>query len=752
MQQPVNSCVMDIDEKLNDIIFKYHLDDVYPDYKKMLQAEKLVEELAKSWIGKGKIACIVTYDSDIHHWKHFLREGQNVEFIRCVKKAIPETCDEVYDLEKKFFGKKWQEYSGVYILSLSGAAFIKRWLRMHAVEHVFLYDYFALHGLYFSKDWDTLLSDDSMEYWTERYWTKLKQNYISMEIMDVLAELETDKDVVLKRLHWKKAFFLALYIRDFCLAEDLIQSISVVSDAEKQAWADITKLLCNIRQNLHSCQRRDMLVLWTDAIPYEEIDKIKYLREKMDKGICFDNMFTVVAYTNPTLKAMLCNKMPIDDDSYSIHEISSKNSIVYRDLEKAGYKIVTIGGYWPAISPVNRSDRYHRAYVPTSMILWDLWRNVLRESNTCFFLAHAFLESHGPHLSIGVEDQYWDSDDTRCSVGCAYLDKQYKFYLDALPTNMVKFYMTDHGNIKYQNCFHVYFVAETGEPARHVREMCSYYDFCKLLRQVIRKEPVNENAFARKFIKVQDLDCYSPVINSLWIKRRVRGHMRVVGYHGVIDKTHIYLKFTNGMEWFVRRGRVSEEPNLFVEHIEDANQIEKYRSLLGEIPEPSPAIKKKLRYAKYLQKVYENARPRNERKYKLLNEWIQGFPKGSLVIRTGGLNAVSFYEFLEQENRKRIVGFIDQNADCSAIKFGKPIFSDIQAIPDSVQGILFVSYKLLPILSEEAKHYPKRVKVMNPYAYLAEKGIICKTGVAEYELTAEDCDVGFPFDEIDEEI
>ena len=71
MTQSVNSG-FDIDEKLNDIIFKHHLDDVYPDYKKMLKAEKLAEELVKSWIVKNKLPILSTPKAI---------NGQNVEFV-----------------------------------------------------------------------------------------------------------------------------------------------------------------------------------------------------------------------------------------------------------------------------------------------------------------------------------------------------------------------------------------------------------------------------------------------------------------------------------------------------------------------------------------------------------------------------------------------------------------------------------------------------------------------------------------------
>lgn len=757
MQQYVNNSGFDIDEKLNEIIFKHHLDEVYPDYKKMLEAEKLAKELAKSWISKGKIACIVTYESDIHLWKHFLRDGQKVEFIRCAKKMpVPGFNNEYYDVEKKLGATEWEKYSEVYVLSLEGSSIIQWWLRTHGVEHVFIYDYFDIHGCHFSKDWDNILMDPAMEYWTYRYGDNPKKNHISIAVIHMLGRWKYDKNPDMKQLHWRKSFFLALYIRDFVLAEMLIKNVPVSCEQSVEAWKEITVLIEQIKARIQACTRKDILMLWTDAVPYDDIWKIPFLKEKMKTGVCFDNMFSVNRNTNPTFKALLCHKLPVDEDSYSIGQISRENSIVLRDLEENGYSPVVIGGSWSAVPATIQSDKYHRDYTPTSMILWDLWRNILLGSSPCYFLTHSLTESHSPYLSMGVEDYILVDDGARYSASCGYLDKQYHYYLDTLPENMVKIFMTDHGKEKYQTRFHAFFVVENREPPRRVVEMCSYYDFFKLLRQIMKGETIDEREFAREFVRVQDLDLYSPVSNARIIKYRIPVKIQDFGYHGVIDKDYIYLKFTNGIEWLAQRGRFNEEPDLFGEHIADKKQLEKYRMLMGKIPEPSAAIKNKLRYAEYLRKVYENAKERNkvnvEKKCRLLNGWVSQYGKGMLAIRTGGLNAVFFYNKLSPENQERIAGFIDRDPNCSAAWFGKPVFSDVQSVPSNVKGILLVSYILLPELREEVSRYPDGIEALDPYLYLDENEISYSAGIAEYEMLEEDYDVGFPFDEIDEEI
>lgn len=752
MKQSV-SCGVDIDEKLNNIIFKYNLDDVYPDYKKMLQAEKLAAELAKSWIGKGKIACIATYQSDIHRWKHFLRDDQDVEFIRCVKKfPVTSILDEFYDLEKKLGSKNWGKYSGVYILSLEGAAFIQRWLRMHGIEHLFIYDYFAIHELYFSHDWDTLLTDSAMEYWTYRFLDNLKNNNINIEVIQILEEWKKDKEPLVKEFHWKKAFFLALYIRDFILAEQLIEKAPSSCSQELCAWKEVTVLLGEIKAKLKSCHRRDILLLWTDAVPYEDIEKIQYLKEKMDTGICFDNMFSVNGYTNPTFKAIFCNKLPVDENSYSIERISTENSIVLRELKENGYKPVLIGGVWSAVPASIQSGKYHGKRTPASMILWDLWRNILLNSEPCFFLAHALIESHPPFLSVGVYDRILDDDGARYTASSEYLNRQYCYYLDILPKSMAKLYMTDHGKDEYQTKFHAFFVVENGEPHRHITEMCSYHDLFRLLHQVMKDEIIDEKKFSKEYIHVQELDHYMPVVNARIIKYHFPLHINYFGYHGVIDKDYIYLKFTNGIEWMAERGREGEEASLFSNRIDAPEEINKYRKMLGSIPELPPALQIKLRYAKYLQKAYKNALPRNLEKQRLLNEWVANYPRESLAIRTGGINAVGFYDMLSSDNRERIWCFIDRNPACMAAQRGLKVVKEIGDVSADVKGVVFVSYKFLEEMKKESLNYSSDIEILDAFEYLKNKGIVCKTGIAEYELTAEDCDVGFPFDEIDEEI
>jgi len=752
MRQSANSSRFDIDEKLNEIIFKYHLDDVYPDYKKMLQAEKLADELTKSWIGNGKIACIVTYESDIHRWKHFLRYGQEVEFIRCSRKTGVRDSSRVYDTEEKLGQKKWEEYSGVYVLSMEGSFFIRHWLRTHGVSYVFLYDYFASQGLFFSKDWDTLLTENSTEAWAAAYWHKPKRNFLFFEILTATEEWRCNTEPALKELNWKRAFFLSLYIRDFCLADKLVRNCPSDYGVAKKAWKEISNLIKDIRKEIKKCSKRHILLLWTDAVPYEDIDKIPFLANKMDTGICFDNMFTVNGNTNPTLKALFCHKMPVAGDSYSIKKISAENSGVYKELERHDYNITMLGGYWDSILPANKSDRYFQRFSPVSLMLWDLWKNMIQAEKPCFWAVHEILESHFPFLSANLTDEVFRSDGKRFFAACDYIDKQYHFYLDELPQCMVKIYMTDHGQEEYCKRYHTFFLVENGEKPCHVDGMCSYYDFDIIIKRILNGESLTDKVLTRKYVLIQDLDLYSPEANAAFIKHCLPGRITTVGYHGIIDKKYIYIKFNNGIEWMAERGKAGPEPNLFSERIDAPGQLDKYRKWLGDIPEPSPTIKKKLRYARYLQKAYENARPRNLEKHHMLNEWIRKYPKGSLAIRTGGFNALGFYDLLTPDNQERIACFVDRDSACKAAQRGKRVLSDFDAVPSDIKGIVLVSYKFFSEIEKEIERYTGVMEILNPFEYLKTKGLVCKAGVAEYELTKEDYDVGFPFDEIDGEI
>ena len=737
----------DINQTLNDIIIKYELDAYYPNFQKRLQAEKIMGDFFRG--KKGRIAFIASFASDFYHIRHFVRDGLQGEYFLCERThEYTKSYEEAFAVQK-LADVDWSQYDEIMVVSLEGSSFLKHWLRARGIRYTFLYDLFERNGVVFDKEWDSLLPDPAMEWWTYYDGDPPKQNYIMMELSEQLREYQTAQDEAVRQLHLHKTYFLALYVKDFILAAQCAAWLGESSSRQAASWREIEDLLAAIKKRLAERETKDVLVLWTDAMPYEDISWIPFLAEKMGAGICFDHIFTVCPYTNPTLKAILCGKMPIDENTYAIKVITEENSPVYQILNQYGYTRRIIGD-WLSIRPEDSSSLCHIPYEPATLGLWDLWRNLLLSEKPIFCLVHNLEETHTPHLSPLISDSDMDHAYSRFEKSCAWLSEQYAYYLPPLSQKMLKFYLTDHGKSLYKNRFHTYLVVE-GEAIqpRRIDRLCSLVDFHRLLGQLLEKNEVDEERLQRDYVEVQDLDVYNAGYSARLIADKGAIDTYFFGYHGIVTDEYMYLHFNDGREWFVRRGTYVPEPNLFGSYICDASNIEPFRRLVEAKEKNVPSFKEKLKYSRYVYQVFTRAKARNQRKQALLNDGLRQYPRGSVLLRTGGDYALRVYGLLSPEVRSCIGGFIDVNLNCSGAELGLPVYAALADVPAATQAVLLAGRRtLMGRLREEAAAWEGQFAILDPYHFLAEHGIICRHGVGDFEPADEDYDVGFPFDEV----
>lgn len=736
----------DITQTLNTIIITYDLDEYYPNFRKRLQAEKILEKFFAEQ--EGRIACIASYASDLALFRHFLGKSGRGDYFLCPRTRDFEVAyDAAYDVKKLEF-VDWDEYAAILVVSLEGASFIRHWLRRHGAAHIFLYDLFALQGIVFDKEWTSLLSDPAMEWWTYAEDREPKCAYLTAEILEQIQGYRVAKCAEERKLYLDRIFFLSLYTKDFLLARQCVERMGTEARRQRAAWREVEALLTAIKKKLAQTARKDILLLWTDALSYEDIHQVPFLERKRREGISFDNIFTVCPHTNPTIKTLLCGKMPVDEDTYSLQEITEENSPVYRELRRYGYGICVIGD-WPSIREEERSSCRHEAYEPVSMGLWDLWRNILQSDQPMFFLVHALQESHSPYLSPLLLDEDMDNEYLRFNKSCAYLSTQYEAYLPSLSPAMVKIYLTDHGKEWYATRFHTYLVIEgEGLRPRRIPSLCSFVDFPRLMAQLLRDQTVDEAALRRDYVEVQDLDMYNPAHIAAFVAKKYAVCVGCFGYYGVITEEYLYLRFTDGREWFVKRGTEVIEPNLFGSFLCNEGAVEPFRAIVDARVQGRPSFQEKLKYSRYVYEVFRRARKRNLEKKALLDGWLEQYPLGSIAIRTGGEYAGHLYSILSDAARKRIGGFVDMNRQCLCAGFGLPVYGALDELPASMTSVFLAGRRtLVERLRDEAAAHEERFRILDPYRFLEEHGIFCRHGVGEFEAEEGDYNVGFPFDE-----
>ena len=136
-----------------------------------------------------------------------------------------------------------------------------------------------------------------------------------------------------------------------------------------------------------------------------------------------------------------------------------------------------------------------------------------------------------------------------------------------------------------------------------------------------------------------------------------------------------------------------------------------------------------------------------EKKVELIDLLFDEIDSNSVALRTGGYHSLCLYSLLSASNREKIKYIIDSNEDCLCKQLGIRIVSSLQSDIDTV---VLSSKDLLEELLKESQLNSdyRNVTVINPYDWLAQKGIICRLNCFDFEPDYEDYEVGYPFGEV----
>ena len=136
---------MKYDEELNNIIFKYKLDDGYPLFQKKISAEKYIHRLICQWKAAlnedQKMLCIAATEDQILHIRFYTYGDDRFDYI-------------TYEKLKKGNGRKegLEIYRSICIISNQERKEIASWLEAQGLEYESLYECFEREDLKFDGD------------------------------------------------------------------------------------------------------------------------------------------------------------------------------------------------------------------------------------------------------------------------------------------------------------------------------------------------------------------------------------------------------------------------------------------------------------------------------------------------------------------------------------------------------------------------------------------------------------------------
>lgn len=745
----------DINEELNQIISKYHLDQYYPHYRNMIDAQKVLRDIVQEIQQNKKKAIFVGYDkSGIAFIRNISRDYMDIHFL------IYNRNDKVLeDLELT----DWNVYDEVYLISYYGAEYVERWFRLHHIRYEWIYDIFERQGFYLQREFFAfgkedlyqLIETNELSVHTRHGWTES----LLCELYCQQSKYNSAKNRTTRRIALEKCLFLTIYLKDFVKTHEYISILTQEDIKFKYLWEELQTLLDDVRMAVRERTQKDIILYWLDAIPYGDERNMPYLQRYKEAGIEFENAHTYITNTNPTLRAMFLGQKDIDNRAYLITQITRKNSPVIRNLEEQGYHIRILSGYFSDKFPYEYLSEhfYIDWYHPCSMILWDMISDMLVQETKTLYLTHA-LDAHAPYLNSNINDANYRDRRERYRLARLKVDEQLEFYDSFISKDVRRIFMSDHGQadvVQLYKGYHVLFnIYSNGLRPRKIKDFFTLLDFDKVLRQILVGNEIREAEFTREYVEIGRMDRYS--------RRQIEKIMRdqkgisttCFGYTGIIDKEYIYMRFKTGKEWLQKRENMPQCNPLMVydcaADVCEPKMLSKYRLLAGgyfkEIDEDE-----QFKYVRYLYDVHDNILKHNDMKRRadIINGMLTEYPESSIGIRLGGYHSAMVYYILSEENRKRIWGFIDNSEECLCSKLHLPIIGSesIEKLREAgIQAVLLSSYINLDALRREADEWYGELTVLDMYECLNKNGIRCKDNFWVIEGTADDYDVGFPFE------
>lgn len=631
---------MDINEKLEQIIFKYHLDRYYPHYKNMYEAKKIWKNIALDLIEHNEHVLFVGDDeTGLNFVRNIIRDYTGAHFLLYDRMDLSYRQLETVD---------WEEYGRIYLISFYNIAFVERWLKLHDIQYEWVYDLFEQKGFVLQNEFFAFGKMDLLPLIPKyRHYRQGWNETIQCELYCQNSKYENAKDPQNKRIALEKCLFLSLYMRDFIQARHYIGLLSGEEPKYRQLWEEIERLLEEIRRIIERKQYEDIILLWIDALAFGDEKDMPHLQGIMEKSVVFENAISHTGYTHSELRAMFLGKKEVDDHAYRILEITRENSPVIQMLEEQGYDIKISSGCYNDSFPFQYLSEqfFSDFYVPASLALWDLLANMSRQEKKTFYVVH-LMDTHDPFLGgRWYQDIYkityaWKESQYRTAREGT--DKLLAFYDMFRNENAYYIYMSDHGKNpaprRYHELFNVY---HKDLSPKRISGIYSPLDFHIVLKQILEGGNIKEHEFVREYAQITQTDWY----NYEGVKRLVKGLDALSTYHfgakGVVDKDYIYFHYNTGKEWLQKRESIPLcNPILFYnceEDICDPALLSKYRELAGTYPEDI-LEDKKYQYSKYLHLVYDNLSKRNniDERVKMINLLLQDYPDHSIGIRMGG--------------------------------------------------------------------------------------------------------------------
>lgn len=738
---------MNFNVRLNELIIKFDIDKVCPNFRKYVKAITLAKDVYSSLKTRGEELLLLGIDkTDV---RAFLTSIGSED--HCQIKYY----DEITDIPQN---------TNVLLISYYQKDEIIVKLLEKGVNIISLYDYFEANGLEFNHNF--------YDVYNEQYWDgvhkKWAYEYGGIDINRIYfyhrRKFELGKNADIKKLYLEKMIFDCAYAKDFLTLKENIDKYSLVfgNQAEKYImfYQEIETVLEELKNALGARKTEDCILLWVDALQYGMDKMMPFLRGLNEKTLVFDKAFTVTPYTSATFITLLTGKMQIEDETYQVSgPIGEENSILVRELLKRGY-CFKYYGYWlnHMVDQSLLPNHFYRTdYYSFTQLYWDALTDMAEttEEQKGFYIIHESQHTHSPYVSFGLkgteylidyqsswykpkEKQQLAQFKTQQMESEEYVDRQLSFWSRVLPDIMYKIYMSDHGRSPIGK-FHTIMKVQQQEICPGIcNSLVTYADFTSLVLQLLDKHAIDENVVSREYAPVQGVALYNKDLVKKYVldKETWSESIMLMGYQGVVTAEDMLICCEEGREYYQK-------------HINDYKMVTDSRLnyLRGLISKKKVDYFHidKFRFTRILiaaeQRRAERTKDIRTKKREVIeNIFYQIQDTDVLALRGGGYHTLNLLMPLEEHYRNKVKYIIDSDRGCIGGKMGIEVITLDEMLQKGVTTVLISTYQYLREWEQELQSY-EGIRIINIYRILEEHGLPCEMEVSFEKFIDEDFDL-----------
>jgi len=710
-------CEWNIDDDMNDLMVKYDIGRHQPAFYQWLQAKEIIRKKYREFCENNQKIVLVSENLyDIRFCMDALQEEPTSLILKLSEDA--EIIREKTDSDTTYLVCSFPYQSELTMRLFDAGRKVYN-----------LYDIFESEGLLFEHSYYVVYSGGYYDHSEKRPSSDYERLDLNAAFFWHRRRYEISSGKI-RRRYLEKAIFDCAFARDFVTLKEYIglyeKEYAEFSKPYTDFLEEVSYLLDRIKKELHLRQPEHCLMIWLDQVPYAKEQDMPFLKSLDEKSLCFENMYTMTPYTNPTIRLLFSKKRPIEEKSYKQKNFDEKDSVFLRNLQSQGYQFRYYGTfrYYFGSKYADLKDQMEEVS-PFSYVFWLLLRDMIlcQPTEKFFYVIHELMQTHSPSYSFGLRGDNYVCEERKGEQeqmqnqrmeSWRYVDRLLEFYFELLPDSLYQIYMSDHGYGLIER-FHVVFkVLQKRIRVRKVREVISYYDFDRIVDSVLRKNGEGIEEISNGYALLEDVDVYN---KNLILKKAKEGRISytMTSYKGIATEQEIFLSYRNGKEqYFALNSGTPEE-------IEDRKNALRDKMDLCWINVAEEE------HFKYSRVVIEALTGEMRKKKSLLIEFLEMvFQKGRVAIRGGGDHTLYLLDALNVKQKEKISFIIDKNKKDVMIS-GFPVIAPEEFDVKTVDVVLISSWFYRESMKSEMQQMcaTSNVEVLDFYDYAAEKGILC---------------------------